>query len=97
MLYKYVAKKCTEACPTGGAGFDSQALNLKNFLEFERMKDLVVGTLVYVDCDAMVTEAKEKMDKQPNCQDVIVTKTGRSDEPILGWLTNIDIARYTDA
>jgi hypothetical protein len=97
MLYKYVAKKCTEACPVGGAGFDSQALNLQDFLEFERMKDLVVGTLVYVDCDAMVTEAKEKMDKQPNCQDVIVTKTGRSDEPILGWLTNIDIARYTDA
>jgi len=35
-----------------------------------------------------LAEVKAAMDKNPNCQDVFVTKTGAKDEPILGWITN---------
>jgi hypothetical protein len=26
-------------------------------------------------------------------QDVFVTKTGRADEPVIGWITNADLAK----
>jgi hypothetical protein len=33
------------------------------------------------------------MKKIPQCQDVFLTKSGGADEPIVGWITNADIAK----
>jgi hypothetical protein len=36
------------------------------------------------------------MKKVRGCQDVLVTKGGRADEGVLGWLTNAAIAKQVD-
>ena len=38
-----------------------------------------------------VADAKAAMEQIQGCQDVIVTETGDRVEPVIGWLSNIDI------
>jgi len=49
----------------------------------------VIGTFGFVPETATLAEAKAAMEALDKCQDVFVTKTGKKDEPILGWITNI--------
>jgi hypothetical protein len=34
------------------------------------------------------------MDKVTNCQNVFVSQLGQPNEPVLGWLTNVDILNH---
>jgi hypothetical protein len=36
------------------------------------------------------------MKRIEECQDVFVTTNGRAEEPVLGWLTNADIAKQVE-
>ncbi len=45
---------------------------------------------------ATLWDAKKLMSLQKKCQDLIVTATGKRDEPVLGWLTDRDISWNTD-
>lgn len=47
---------------------------------------------VVIKKQATLAEARSSMRTTPGCRDVFVTEHGRWDEPVLGWLTNIDIA-----
>jgi hypothetical protein len=42
----------------------------------------------FLPVTATMSEVKEKMQDNAVCQDVFLTKTGSSDEPVLGWVTN---------
>ncbi len=46
---------------------------------------------------ATLAEAKDAMDRIQGCQDVIITKTGLPTEPVLGWLSNIEIGKKSRA
>lgn len=46
---------------------------------------------------ASVADAKAAMEQVPGCQDVIVTGSGTRAEPVLGWISNIDIGRLSKA
>lgn len=48
----------------------------------------------FVSERATLSTARDEMERIDKCQVVFVSKTGRSDEPILGMLTNTDIARH---
>jgi hypothetical protein len=37
------------------------------------------------------------MEQINGCQDVIVTQGGKLDEPMVGWLLNVDIGRLAKA
>lgn len=37
-------------------------------------------------------QASAKMETVEHCQDVFVTETGTAAEPVVGWLTNNEIA-----
>jgi 5S rRNA maturation endonuclease (ribonuclease M5) len=41
---------------------------------------------------ASLADAKNAMDRLPQCQDVFVTRRGTKDEEVLGWITNVVIA-----
>jgi hypothetical protein len=60
-------------------------------------KDFVASTLAYIAVDRTLADAKAAMEAKPLCQDVIVTATGKSDEPMQGWVSNVDIARLSQA
>lgn len=57
----------------------------------------LIGTIakrfVFVKEAATLADARAAMLSVKGCEDVFVTKTGKADEPVLGWLTNTDIAR----
>jgi hypothetical protein len=49
--------------------------------------------VVFVSASATLVEAKTALDAVAGAQDVIVTGTGNASGPMLGWLTNIDLAK----
>src|SRR6266436_5852431 len=60
-------------------------------------KDFITGTLAYIAIDRTLADAKAAMEAKPQCQDVIVTETGKSDERMQGSISNVDISRLSQA
>ena len=60
-------------------------------------KDFIASTLAYIAADRTLADAKAAMEAKPQCQDAIVTAAGRTDEPMQGWISNVDIARFSQA
>ncbi|GGA02728.1 hypothetical protein GCM10011497_36740 [Elstera cyanobacteriorum] len=54
-------------------------------------------TLAFVGEAGSLADAKAAMAAVPNCQDVIVTRSGIPTEPMLGWISNVDITRESQA
>jgi len=44
-----------------------------------------------------LADAKQAMEGSPHCSDVFVTDSGRPDEPVIGWVTNVEIALHSKA
>ena len=59
--------------------------------------DFIAKTIAFVAEDRSLADAKTEMEKIPGCQDVIVTKSGNPKEPVVGWISNIDIGRLSQA
>ena len=77
---------------TPGGGNPSD-LTLADILADNEMKAVFDNTFVIVKKQATLAEAKSAMDARKGCSDVFVTATGNPNEPVLGYLTNVDIAR----
>jgi|SRR5262245_50544287 len=60
-------------------------------------KDFITRTIAHVAETATLADAKAAMEAKPHCQDAIVTATGKDSEPMLGWISNVDIARFSQA
>jgi len=58
-------------------------------------KDFVTKAIAFVGEDQTLADAKTAMEGKPQCQDVVVTATGKSDEPMRGWISNVDIMRLS--
>jgi hypothetical protein len=41
-----------------------------------------------------VAAAKTKMEQFPSCQDVFVTKGGKDNEPLTGWISNVRLTQF---
>ena len=91
-LYKFVADKALDGVAEG----DLDDLTLKDLIEDAELQNWVAN-IVYVDEKASVADAKAKMESKPGCQDLIVTKTASKDEPMLGWMTNVQIGALSKA
>lgn len=89
LLCRYVAK-ATYASPSGD--FVPEEANLKDFLDADDNRILVTA-LAFVPPSTSLADAKEAMEKVEHCRDVFVTEHGLAEEPVLGWLTNVDLAR----
>ncbi len=94
LLFKYISEKSLSD-PSNPV--DMNKLTLKDFLSFDDMKKMVADSLAFVSIDATLAEAKIELGKVENCQDVFVTENGKKDEPVLGWLTNGEIAKHSEA
>ena len=88
-LYKFIAESAL-------AGKDIKTLTLADLVADANLKNWVVN-IAYVSDRATVAEAKSVMEAQLGCQDLIVTKTGAKNEPLVGWMTNVDIGRLSKA
>jgi hypothetical protein len=89
-LFKFMADKAL------AGGSNIAALTLQDLIEDAELKEWVTN-IVYVPETATVAEAKKRMEDQRRCQDLIVTRSGNKDEPMRGWMTNVDIGRLSKA
>jgi len=89
LLYKFIAQKTID----GNKSIDLKSLTLEDFLKFNQNERMVSRTLAFVSKDATLGIAKELMEQTKDCQDIFITEHGSSEEPMLGWLTNIEISR----
>jgi hypothetical protein len=51
-----------------------------------------VEAIGFVGPDAILAEARAAMRSIEQCNDVFVTRNGKKDDPMIGWLTNTDLA-----
>ena len=59
--------------------------------------EFITSTLAYVGADRTLADAKAAIEAKPQCQDAIVTATGNNAESMQGWISNVDIARLSQA
>jgi hypothetical protein len=52
-----------------------------------------VQMFVTVPATATVADARSQLASRPGCKDIFVTTSGRDTDPVLGYLTNSDLAR----
>jgi hypothetical protein len=69
---------------------------LEQLLEHEKIGPKV-KLLAHVAVAKKLAAAKDAMFGKPGCQDVIVTRNGNPDEPMLGWITNTRLVRHSKA
>lgn len=93
LLFKFVAEESLKAAEKNEV-FAPANLTLEQFLGSSEMRKLVSGSMAFVPLKATLAEAKAAMMKKDKCRDVFVTESGGQDEPVKGWLTNIEIERY---
>jgi hypothetical protein len=53
----------------------------------------ISNLVVFVSAHTTLGEAKAALDKVSGAQDIIVTDSGNATEPMLGWLSNIDLTK----
>lgn len=73
---------------------------LAKFLAGRKEHGLEFGVdrgFVVVAETATLAEAKRKMEGQPPCSDIFVTKRGGPDEPLTGWISNIRLSKSLEA
>ena len=78
---------------TGGKETDT----LEKFIETQKKAGFVFDVqkgFVLVPEQATLAMAKQKMEEIPSCQDIFITKSGSPNEPLLGWISNIRMAKY---
>jgi hypothetical protein len=90
LFYKFIAEKSFE--PQSGFQFDTATL--EDFLNHPTMRDAVQKTIAFVGQGQTLADAKLRMDEVEGCQDVFVTESGKAGEPVVGWLTNVGIAKH---
>jgi CBS domain-containing protein len=68
-------------------------LTLADMLDNAEMERTMRTTFAVVGPSASLRDAGEAMQQIAECRDVFVTENGGRDGRVLGWLTNIDLAR----
>ena len=89
IIDKFIVKRVLSAT---GSGSPSD-LMLADLLADQETKQMFENTFVVVKRQSSLAEAKSAMLTRPGCSDVFVTAGGGRNEPVQGWLTNVDIAR----
>lgn len=89
MIDKYLIQKATRDKLSTD---ELDNLTLKQLLDEDlELKEMFETSYVTVSEDATLADAKNAMDKVPNCLDVFVTRDGTKNEPVVGYLTNLRI------
>ncbi|MBB5341466.1 hypothetical protein [Tunturiibacter gelidoferens] len=81
----------SKAAAAGKQVGELQQLTLNDLLADPDFKINLENTFAIVPETATLADAKRAMGSLPSCQDVFVTRTGASSEPISGWVTNVII------
>lgn len=68
---------------------DITEITLGTMLENSKeLKTLFENGFAFIAEGDTLLDAKKAMSRKETCQDVFITKTGRVNEPVIGWITN---------
>jgi hypothetical protein len=93
-VFKYVLHSSTlnaYIADVGPSAADSGTL--ADLLKIQKIVDEISKLVVFVAGKATVGDAKKALDRVSGAQDVIVTATGNATEPMLGWMSNVDLTK----
>lgn len=102
-VFKYIFHKSTleeyithELIQGGKKKADVDKLTIADMIQggTDWVKRVLVGGAGFVSEDATLYDAKKEMEKDDVRNDVFVTKSGKADEKVLGWISNVDIAKH---
>jgi hypothetical protein len=79
--------------PAAHGAADHAALTLDHLLKARESGTLASTSFCTVCPNDPVAEVERRMAVEAKCNDVFVTQDGTRDSPILGWITNMDLAR----
>jgi len=93
LIYKSMVERYLSHVATGAvaapAGVAIAELTLEHLLDSDAgLRTLFQTSFGFVRSDATLADAKQVMDKITKCQDVFVTETGNSSDPLVGWITD---------
>lgn len=75
---------------------DGETESISNFADLladSETMNQISSLVAFVSPAATLGDAKAALDKVNGAQDVIVTSTGKAGDPVLGWLSNIDLTK----
>jgi hypothetical protein len=68
---------------------DETTLSVKDLLEDSKVKDYILNSFLPLAPEATLADAKDLLDKNPQCLDILVTKDGTKNGTVVGWITNV--------
>ena len=68
---------------------DESTLSLKDLLEDSKIKDYIINSFLPLASDKTLADAKDLMDKNSQCLDILVTQDGTKNGIVAGWITNV--------
>jgi hypothetical protein len=72
---------------------------LHKFLDEQKKDGVEFGLdkgFVVVSKNTTLGEAKKKMESIKSCLDIFITESGSDKDPLLGWISNIRLAKYME-
>ncbi|MFZ3310922.1 MAG: hypothetical protein WA280_16295, partial [Xanthobacteraceae bacterium] len=66
-------------------------LTFADMLQDPNVLNQISKLVVFVSANTTLADAKSALDKVSGAQDIIVTATGNATDPMLGWLSNVDL------
>ena len=96
MIYKFITDRTLDA-PAGTPPLNPANVMLAEFLAHPADGGTmanIVQNIAFVAIESTLADAQAQMVAKKGAKDVIVTKTGSPKEPVEGWITDVDIARF---
>ncbi len=72
---------------------DNTDKTFADMLADEETLQQVSKLVVFVSAATTLADAKMALDKVRGAQDIIVTPSGNATDPMLGWLSNVDLTK----
>jgi hypothetical protein len=91
VLHRSMFDRFVSECAMSGAAPDLSKLTLADVVA-KPPYSVIAISFGAVGPDANLRAAKQQMDGNPNCSDVVVTEDGSKNTRAIGWITNVIVA-----
>jgi hypothetical protein len=92
-VFKYIVHIATLNAFLVGKDGNAAQLTFADMLLDPDVLNQISKLVVFVSASSTLADAKAALDKVPGAQDIIVTATGNATDPMLGWLSNVDLIK----
>ncbi len=92
-LNAFILKRQAGTTATPPIPFDLAKATFADMLADEETLRQIAKLVVFVSASTSLGDAKTALDNVNGAQDIIVTGGGNATEPMLGWLSNVDLIK----